>query len=454
MVSRSCPRSSLSSPSPVRPRCVAPSSSYTYVSLRTRSFRRGAQRLARKRAGREGPTYERSDDPPARYKPFRRSASAPGLVEQPPHLATTSSLGHSTRSGRDFLLAPRCTLSTDFRPSRAWLHSSHPERRARQTAQRRQRADLAISSLLSDSSARLCASLLSETVIGSRVRVCGKGQARLSRGIDADCGQTFPQPNTALVRSAFRRPTSALLRSHTRLERRARRHRVPDRRRVPCACLDSRLEGVSLYELSDAVWSVATEAPLPSMRQHCMLRMLEQGASHLRRFRSQEGQADLAHSQYFLIPSNVLSTSCDPSAISTEPDRLARSCDTCYASLFLPSSPSTSTLSRSSRLLASRPTPADPEVAKLPPTIRVRNSASKGRAIGAWAAAGGGGGTWKGTWSKRRVGEVDWAGLRDEEGAGGQLVQVQVPARRSRARRESVVDKLRGLLARGDADAA
>ncbi|BGP03257.1 Cytokinesis protein Don1 [Rhodotorula toruloides ATCC 204091] len=155
--------------------------------------------------------------------------------------------------------------------------------------------------------------------------------------------------------------------------------------------------------------------------------------------------------KYFLIPASLLSGSSGTFDVSAEPDRLARSCDTCYASLFLPSSPSASTLSRSSRLLASRPAPADPEIAKLPPTIRVRSGTGKGRVLGAWDAAGGGGGTWKGTWSKRRVGEVDWAALRDVEGAGSE--PVQVPARKSRARRESVVDKLRGLLARGGADA-
>ncbi|BGP11175.1 hypothetical protein JCM10049v2_007074 [Rhodotorula toruloides] len=155
--------------------------------------------------------------------------------------------------------------------------------------------------------------------------------------------------------------------------------------------------------------------------------------------------------KYFLIPATLLSGSSGAPDSLAEPDRLARSCDTCYDSLFLPSSPSASTLSRSSRLLASRPAPADPEIAKLPPTIRVRSETGRGRVLGAWDAAGGGGGTWKGTWSKRRVGEVDWAALRDTDGAGSE--PVQVPARKSRARRESVVDKLRGLLARGGVEA-
>ncbi|BGP35150.1 hypothetical protein JCM10296v2_006980 [Rhodotorula toruloides] len=155
--------------------------------------------------------------------------------------------------------------------------------------------------------------------------------------------------------------------------------------------------------------------------------------------------------KYFLIPASLLSGS--PGALDSlvEPDRLARSCDTCYASLFLPSSPSASTLARSSRLLASRPAPADPEIVKLPPTIRVRSGTGNGRVLGAWDAAGGWGGTWKGTWSRRRVGEVDWAALRDAGGAGSE--PVQVPATKSRGRRESVVDKLRGLLARGGVDA-
>ncbi|GAA5990406.1 hypothetical protein JCM10908_007356 [Rhodotorula pacifica] len=70
-------------------------------------------------------------------------------------------------------------------------------------------------------------------------------------------------------------------------------------------------------------------------------------------------------SEYFRIP-----TTCKAPVASPEksaPDILARACKGCFASVFCPATAATS-----SRFLASRITPADPELAKLPPSMRSR----------------------------------------------------------------------------------
>lgn len=73
-----------------------------------------------------------------------------------------------------------------------------------------------------------------------------------------------------------------------------------------------------------------------------------------------------AHPQYFRLP--VTSTASPPSSHKARADIIARACKGCFASVFC-----SATQKHSPRFLASRRALADPVMAKLPPTLRLRS---------------------------------------------------------------------------------
>lgn len=102
-----------------------------------------------------------------------------------------------------------------------------------------------------------------------------------------------------------------------------------------------------------------------------------------------------------------------------------RACSKCFTSTF-----STPLLSPSAQLLAARPTVNDPELAKLPPTLRARSPRGTAKIA-------------KGTWRSRLVAPI--AQMQSEADARASSSGTAVGGRRGRA---EVVRRLRNLLER------